>query len=132
MSFTPEPTWLIESQVRILHSEVLHFGGSPGIRDVGLLQSALARPLHRYEYGEEVDLFDVAAAYGFGLAKNHPFIDGNKRVALIAMRAFLFQNSHHFAPGRIETVTFMEGLASGVFAEEEIATWLRANSQPRE
>ncbi|MCH8031771.1 MAG: type II toxin-antitoxin system death-on-curing family toxin [Bacteroidetes bacterium] len=132
MSKPKEPHWLTEAQVRLLHTEVLHFGGSSGLRDQGMLQSALARPVHRYEYGEEVDLFDLAAAYGFGLAKNHPFIDGNKRVALIAMRAFLFQNGRHFAPGRIETVTFMEGLASEVFAEDEIATWLRASSQPRE
>ncbi|MCH7975368.1 MAG: type II toxin-antitoxin system death-on-curing family toxin [Bacteroidetes bacterium] len=97
-----------------------------------MLPSELANPVHRYQYGDEVDLFDLAAAYGFGLAKNHPFIDGKKRVALIAMRAFLFQNGYLFAPGRIETVTFMEGLASGVFAEDEIATWLRASSQPRE
>jgi len=125
-----EPHWLTEAQVRILHSEVLHFGGSSGLRDTKMLQSALARTVHRYEYGEEVDLFDLAAAYGFGLAKNHPFIDGNKRVALIAMRAFLFQNGFHFAPGQIETVTILEGLASGAFAEEEMASRLRANSQP--
>ena len=131
MSRMEEPRWLTEAQVRILHTEVLRFGGQSGLRDQGMLQSALARPIHRFEYGEDVDLFDLAAAYGFGLAKNHPFVDGNKRVALIVMRAFLFQNGVHFNPDHVETVMLLEGLASGTTTEDDIAAWLRENSKKR-
>ncbi len=131
MSELQEPVWLTKAQVTILHTEVLRFGGQSGLRDQGMLQSALARPFHRFEYAEDIDLFDLAAAYGFGLAKNHPFIDGNKRVALITMRAFLFRNGYHFNPDQIETVVFMEGLAASTSTEEEIASWLRANSKTR-
>ena len=125
-----EIVWLTEMQVRILHAEALNlFGGSPGIRDVGLLQSALARPQNRKAYEESSTLFDLAAAYGFGIAKNHAFIDGNKRVALLAVRAFLFRNRYHFAPDEADTVMMMEGVAGGTVTEAMLSKWIEDNSE---
>lgn len=127
-----EPVWLTEGQVRMLHAESLRlFGGAPGVRDEGLLQSALGRPRNLWAYGESATPFALAAAYGFGLAKNHAFVDGNKRVALLAIRAFLFRNGVQFHPGEVETVTTMEGVAGGTTSEEELATWIEANSRTR-
>ena len=125
-----EIVWLTEMQVRILHAEALNlFGGSPGIRDDGLLQSALARPQNRKAYEESSTLFDLAAAYGFGIAKNHAFIDGNKRVALLAVRAFLFRNRYHFAPDEADTVMMMEGVAGGTVTEAMLSKWIEDNSE---
>jgi death-on-curing protein len=125
-----EIVWLTEMQVRILHAEALNlFGGSPGIRDDGLLQSALARPQNRKAYEESSTLFDLAAAYGFGIAQNHAFIDGNKRVALLAVRAFLFRNRYHFAPDEADTVMMMEGVAGGTVPEAMLSKWIEDNSE---
>lgn len=125
-----EPIWLTEGQVRMLHAESLRlFGGASGVRDAGLLQSALGRPRHLWAYDESATLFDIAAAYAFGLAKNHAFVDGNKRVALLAMRAFLFRNGHRFIPDEVETVTAMEGVAGGAVGEDELAEWVEANCE---
>jgi death-on-curing protein len=125
-----EIVWLTEMQVRILHAEALNlFGGSPGIRDDGLLQSALARPQNRKAYEESSTLFDLAAAYGFGIAQNHAFIDGNKRVALLAVRAFLFRNRYHFAPDEADTVMMMEGVAGGTVTEAMLSKWIEDNSE---
>lgn len=128
----PEPVWLTEVQVRTLHAESLAlFGGSPGLRDEGLLRSALARPRHRWAYGEAPSLFELAAAYAFGIAKNHAFVDGNKRTALLAIRAFLFRNGYLFVPDEIETVTTIEGLAAGAVDEATLATWIQTNAHAR-
>ncbi len=109
-----EPVWLTVIQVKMLHGEVLKlFGGSPGVRDEGLLESTLGRPKHVWTYNETASRFDLAAAYGFDIAKNHAFVDGNKRAALLAMRAFLFRNGYRLHPDEIETVTVVEGLAAG-------------------
>lgn len=127
-----EPVWLTAVQAKMLHAEALKlFGGSLGVRDEGLLQSALARPQHRWTYEEAATLFDLAAAYGFGLAKNHAFVDGNKRVALLAIRAFLYRNGYAFNPEEVETVTMMEGVASGDVSEGLLAEWIGANSEQR-
>lgn len=127
-----EIVWLTELQVKILHAEAINlFGGLQGIRDAGLLQSALARPQNLHVYDEDATLFDLAASYGFGLAMNHAFIDGNKRVALLAIRAFLFRNGFHFNPEEVETVTMMEGLAAGDVTQELLSDWIQANSAPR-
>lgn len=129
---TAEPAWLTEGQVRMLHAESLRlFGGAAGVRDEGLLQSALGRPRHLWTYDESATLFDLAAAYAFGLAKNHAFVDGNKRVALLAIRAFLFRNGYRFHPDEVETVTTMEGVADGTVGESELAAWIEANSEAR-
>jgi death-on-curing protein len=127
-----EPIWLTAIQVKMLHAEALKlFGGSPGVRDEGLLQSALARPRHLWTYEEATSLFDLAAAYGFGIAKNHAFVDGNKRAALLAIRAFLFRNGYRFQPEEVETVTVMEGVAGGAVDEAMLAEWLETNSERR-
>ncbi len=124
-----EPTWLTEVQVKMLHAQSLRlFGGSPGVRDAGLLQSALGRPQHLWSYEETATLFDLAAAYGFGIAKNHAFVDGNKRAALLAIRAFLFRNGVRFVPDEVETVIKMEGVASGAVSERALSEWIEANA----
>jgi len=127
-----EPKWLTTIQVKMLHAESLnYFGGSPGIRDETLLESALGRPQNKWAYSPDVSIFELAAAYGFGIARNHAFIDGNKRAALLAMRAFLFRNGFVLSPDEIETVTMIEGLASGAVVEEVLTNWLESNSKKR-
>ena len=127
-----EPTWLSIAQVLMLHAESLKlFGGSPGIRDRGLLESALGRPQNRWHYEQPISLFELAAAYAFGIAKNHAFVDGNKRASLLAIRSFLFLNGYRFSPDEIETVTTIEGLAEGTVTEEILALWIRDNSTKR-
>lgn len=127
-----ESIWLAEPQVRMLHAESVRlFGGLPGVRDVELLQSALARPQQRWAYGEAPDLFDLAAAHAFGLARNHAFLDGNKRIALLSIRTFLFLNGFRFDPDQVETVTMVEGLAAGAVEEATVADWIRRQAVPR-
>lgn len=127
----PEPRWLSSTQIRMLHAESLRlFGGTPGLRDENLLESALARPQHVFTYGENASLFDLAAAYGFGLAKNHAFLDGNKRVALLAIRAFLFIKGFRFVPEQVETVTMIEHLAAGSIDQQVLATWIEKHATP--
>ena len=127
-----EPTWLSSVQVKMLHAESLHFfGGSPGIRDETLLESALGRAHNKWAYDNRVSIFELAAAYGFGIARNHAFVDGNKRTSLLSMRAFLFSNGYSLSPDEIETVTMIEGLAQGVVDEALIASWLESNSKKR-
>ena len=134
MSDVPqEPVWLSITQVKMLHAETLRlFGGSPGLRDEGLLESALGRPKHLHAYGEAPSLSDLAAAYGYGLAKNHAFVDGNKRVALLAIRAFLFRNGYASRPDQVETVTTMEGVAAGAVDQEALAAWVRDSASQRD
>ena len=128
---TPEPRWLTEAEVERLHvASGERFGGATGIRDRALLESALARPRHRYAYGGRPDLFALAAEYAFGIARNHAFLDGNKRTALLAVRAFLFLNGQHFAPDEVETVTTMEGVADGSIEPETLSRWIEASSAP--
>lgn len=113
-------------------AQVRQHGGSFGTRDEGLIESALSRPQRRWEYDEQSDLPALAAAYGFGLAKNHGYIDGNKRVALAAMYTFLGFNGLRIAAPQPETLHLMVGLAAGEVNEEELAAWLRANVVPFE
>ena len=130
MSRIDEPRWLTEVQVRMLHAESIRlFGGAVGIRDAGLLQSALGRPRNRWAYEEDLDLADLAAAYGYGLAKNHAFVDGNKRIALLAIRVFLFLNGQRFEPDQIETVALIEGLAAGTVNDAQLAARVRASTE---
>lgn len=127
-----EPAWLTKSQVRMLHAESLRqFGGSPGVRDEGLVESALARPQHLWIYDEPATLFDLSAAYSFGLTKNHGFVDGNKRVGVLAIRAFLFRNGYLFSPDEAEMVMMMEGVAGGSVSQEVLSEWIEDNSQKR-
>lgn len=127
-----EPVWLTATQVKLMQSEAIRlFGGLEGVRDEGLLESALGKPQHVWTYQERCTLFDLAAAYVSGTAKNHPFLDGNKRAALLAVRAFLFRNGFHFDPVQVETVTMMEGLAAGRVDTDTFASWTEKNSKPR-
>ena len=121
------PLWLDLSEVVDLHAEQLSvFGGSDGILDPGLLESALMRPVNRWHYGE-TDLATLAASYAFGLAKNHPFIDGNKRIAFQCMMTFLRLNDIAFAPPPAEATVIILDLAAGDVSEESLARWIRDN-----
>ena len=122
-----EPVWLSIDLIIDIHDEQLEqFGGPSGLRDRGLLESALARPLNQYAYGKD-DLAALAAAYGFGLAKNHSFVDGNKRTALLAIVTFLGLNGREFTASEAEAAVTMLGVASGEIDEEELARWIGAN-----
>jgi death-on-curing protein len=119
-----EPVWLSLELVIAIHDEQLaEFGGASGLRDAGALESALARPLNRYHYGN-TDLASLAAAYGFGLLRNHAFVDGNKRTALLAIVTFLGLNDLEFDVPEPEVVVMMLALASGEIDEDGLASWI--------
>ena len=128
---TGEPIWIRRDAAEIIHQEQLRtHGGRWGIRDENLLESALARPQQKWAYEEGSDLADLAAAYGFGIAKNHPFIDGNKRTAFVAMAVFMLANGSHLRASEPEAVTIMLGIASGELGESELAAWCRDRGVP--
>ena len=119
-----EPVWLDLNLITAIQSEQLAiFGGATGIRDETLLHSALDRPRNKWAYGE-TDLIKLAAAYGFALAKNHGFVDGNKRTAILSIITFLGLNGIGFDAPEPEVVVMMEALASGRLSEDELATWV--------
>ena len=122
-----EPIWLTVEDVITLHGEQLViFGGPEGVRDRGLLESALGRPLNRWNYGES-DLARLAAAYAFGISRNHPFVDGNKRASFAAMMVFLQLNGVAFAPDPAQATAAMLALAAGDIDEDGLARWIRDN-----
>jgi death-on-curing protein len=124
------PKWLRKDTIIAVHQKTLHEqGGRPGIRDDGLLESALARPRNVYEYIESSNLFQLAAAYGFGIASKHPFIDGNKRVAFYTSAGFLRINGIYLNATEADAAVTYLSLAAGELGEEELATWLRNNSK---
>jgi death-on-curing protein len=124
---TEEPTWVTYDQVIAMHSRQLRrFGGAPGLRDDGLLRSALERATNKWRY-EQAGLAELAASYAFGLAKNHAFVDGNKRIAFMTMVAFLRKNGVRFSPDQALATTMMIALAAGEVSEESLARWLRDN-----
>jgi death on curing protein len=127
-----EPRWLELRIVLDFHAEQLAlFGGPDGIRDLGLLESALARPQHKFAYGE-TDLATLAAAYGFGIARNHPFVDGNKRTALASVIVFLNLNKLDLnAPPEAATAIIL-ALAAGEITEDVLARWLADHTVPLE
>ena len=122
-----EIVWLLEETViAIHHRQIAEHGGSEGLRDEGLLSSALMRPQNLLAYGEpRPDLASLAAAYAYGIARNHPFIDGNKRVALVAARTFLILKGIDLDATQDEKVLTFLNLAEGVASEEELAGWIR-------
>lgn len=123
--------WLHAQVLLAVHEEQLaEHGGGSGIRDQGLFESALHRPLHVASYGQP-DAAALAAAYGFGLARNHPFVDGNKRTAFVAVELFLALNGWELTADDAQCVLTMLALAAGDLAEDEFAQWLRAHIQPR-
>lgn len=123
------PVWIYRETVLTLHEQLLAaFGGSAGIRDVGLLDSALARPENLLAYGKP-DVFTLAASYGFGIVKNHPFVDGNKRNGFAVTVLFLELNGYRFEAGEADATIRTLGLAAGDVQERDYAEWLRANSR---
>lgn len=124
-----EPQWILRETVLALQGRLLaEFGGASGIRDISMLDSALTRPENRYTYGKPT-ISELAAAYAFGLAKNHPFIDGNKRIAFATAVLFLELNGRRFEASEDDATAQMLALASGAIGEEEYAEWLEKNSR---
>ena len=124
-----EPEWLSKALNLAVHDEQLaEHGGGTGVRDSGLLESALARPQNRLAYDARADLPALAATYAFGLARNHPFVDGNKRTAFVAAELFLDLNGMTLSASDKDCALTMLRLAAGEIEEEAFAAWLRANA----
>ena len=124
--------WLSTPLLLRLHERVLAAsGGTGGVLSEALLDSALHRPQHRAEYEPGTDLFDLAASYAFGLIKDHPFLDGNKRTGVLAIRAFLFRNGSEFKPDDDDAVRMAVAVAMDEADEVALAAWIRRNAQPR-
>ena len=120
-----EPKWVSEKTVLALHKrQIAEFGGGEGVRDMGLLQSALARPQNAFYYNQVTSLTRLAAAYAFGIAKNHAFIDGNKRTALVTCFLFLLKNGFVIDATEEERYTAILSVAEGVMNEEQFTDWL--------
>jgi death-on-curing protein len=126
------PRWISKDALLMLHAEgIALFGGAAGLRDAGLLEGALARPLNLHAYEGVTDVCRLAASYAAGIARNHPFVDGNKRAALAAMGVFLKLNGLDLvAPQALATAAMLE-LAAGDFPEEALAAWLRDHTKAR-
>ncbi|QJE97795.1 type II toxin-antitoxin system death-on-curing family toxin [Luteolibacter luteus] len=124
-----EPVWIPKEIVLALHQrQVNEHGGDAGIRDESLLESAIARPQQRYTYDSSADIYALAASYAKGLAKNHPFIDGNKRTAFVVYRLFLLRNGITATAPQGDRYSTALDLAAGDMEEEAFATWLRRNT----
>jgi death-on-curing protein len=124
----PEPDWIEVDDALLFHAQLISvFGGATGIRDLALLESALDRPRNLFGYGAD-DLQALAGAYAHGIIKNHPFVDGNKRVAFVLARVFLGLNGITFDPPEEEAVVMVEGLAAGEVTQDLFADWLRKYS----
>jgi death-on-curing protein len=121
--------WLSAPAVRAIQLELIReHGGRPGVRDQNLLESALARPRNLMAY-KDTDAFGLAAAYAYGICRNHPFIDGNKRTALMAAYVFLRMNGHILTASEVEAVSIFLRLADGSLTEKGLAEWFRLNSK---
>ena len=124
-----ERVWVRRDVVLAFHEQLLaEHGGSAGIRDEGMMDSALGRPENLFAYGKPT-LFDLAAAYAFGLVKNHPFVDGNKRIGFATAALFLDLNGQHFTAPEVEAVLNTLALAAGKMSEAAYAAWLKANAK---
>ena len=125
-----EPKWITPQIAHAVHSrQIAEHGGQDGLRDEGLLLSALARPQQLLSYGSPPpDLCALAAAYAYGIAKNHPFLDGNKRTAFVVYRLVLKWNGIELLAEKTQRYVTMLALAAGEISEEDFATWLRANT----
>ena len=122
-----EPEWLTKEDMLRAHSRELQiFGGASGVRDVGALESALGRPLNKWQY-ENAELPELAAAYAYGIVSNHPFVDGNKRAGFVAMVGFLHLNQIDFAADPLEAAAIILGVAAGKINEASLARWIRDN-----
>ncbi len=120
------PFWIDARAILFLHDESLSmFGGGRGLRDAGLFESALARPVNQHLYKPDCHIAELAAAYAFGLAKNHPFVDGNKRTAFLALGLFLAVNRWRLETTQIDAIETMLSLARGTLDESALANWVR-------
>lgn len=128
-----DPIWLSVELIEAIHErQLVEHGGGSGVRDHGLLESALARPQQLYAYGgEQVDVIALAASYAFGLSRNHPFIDGNKRTAAVACELFLELNGYQLVADDSDLYPVFMSLASGELSEEALLDWLRQNARPQ-
>jgi death-on-curing protein len=128
-----EPTWLSRVVVDAIHNDQMReHGGLRGIRDENALESALARPQQKWHYDNATDVPMLAAAYAFGLVKNHPYRDGNKRIGFLAMVTFLGVNGYAFSATDAEVVTELLALADSTISEEAMVDWIRQHSsRPR-
>ncbi len=123
-----EYRWLDREINLAIHEEQLaHHGGGVGIRDEGLIDSALGRPQNLAAYNPDADLCDLAAAYAYGIAMNHPFIDGNRRTAYVTMELFLIEHGMLLMADDGDAVVTFLGLAGGEISEEQLAAWIRGN-----
>lgn len=126
-----EPFWVLPEVVTAVHQMLLaEHGGALGIRDGALLESALNRPRQRFEYADGSSIFDLAASYCYGLTKNHPFVDGNKRIALAIAAIFLEINGYSLDAPEPDAVIIIDKLAAGNLTEEELSNWLSEYSVP--
>ena len=122
--------WLSRSAIEIIHQEqIAEHGGLSGLKDINALEAALSRPLHKHAYGEQ-DIFKLAAAYLYGLARNHPFSDGNKRIAYLASFTFLLINGHLIEASQAEVIEFVLAVAAGEIDEDGVTRFLRDHTVP--
>ncbi|MBW4051335.1 MAG: type II toxin-antitoxin system death-on-curing family toxin [Proteobacteria bacterium] len=127
-----EPKWISSALATAIHGEALYeFGGLAGIRDLGLLESALDRSRNLLAYERRISVFRLAAGLCVGIAKNHPFNDGNKRTALLATRAFLYLNGQELEPSQADEVATLVAVADGSLTEHDLASWLKRNTRQR-
>jgi death on curing protein len=124
------PKWIDSRALILLHAETLaEHGGLSGLRDKGVFESAMSRAQNTHAYEPELDLARLAAAYGFGIVRNHPFHDGNKRVGFLAVGLFLALNEKEFTPDPVQAVAVVMRLAEGKLTELELASWIRQHSK---
>ncbi|WP_407115016.1 type II toxin-antitoxin system death-on-curing family toxin [Bradyrhizobium sp. LMG 9283] len=127
MSDPQEPLWVTYEQAVAIHSRQLRrFGGAPGLRDEGMLRSALERPINKWRY-EQAPMDELAAAYAFGLANTPAFVDRNERIAFLAMTVFLRKNKADFSPDPAEAAIIILSLAAGEVSEQSLARWIRTH-----
>jgi death on curing protein len=125
-----DPIWINATMAQFIHDDqIATHGGAYGVLNAVMLESALARPQNLYAYEEEANIFALAAAYGYGIAKNHAFIDGNKRTAFLVMFTFLKINNWHLIVPEPEAVVTMQQLAANLITEAQLADWLQENSR---
>ena len=125
-----EPIWLECTGVRLLQSlSLAEYGGRSGTNDASLLDLTITSPINKWKYNSAADLAELASAYGFGLARNHPFVDGNKRIAFIATALFLRLNGYRLSSDPLDEIQTMLSLAAGELSEEDFAVWIRNHTE---
>jgi death on curing protein len=125
-----EPRWISKKALLLLHEESLsEFGGARGLRDEGLLDSALARPRNAYAYNPAATIAELAASYGYGVAKNHAFVDGNKRAAFLSIGLFLAINGYRLTASQVDAIETMLAVAAGTITEPALALWIAQHSR---